>query len=77
LTLLSHLDCRRAGSGTTLIAAHGTGRRGYLMEYDPDYVDVSIERYRFQTGESAVHVETGLSVEELKEMRAKEKEAAE
>ncbi len=70
------LDCF-GGSGTTLIAAHGTGRRGYLMEYDPDYVDIAIERFHRLTGVSAVHVETGLSVEELKEMRAKEKEAAE
>lgn len=70
------LDCF-GGSGTTLIAAYGTGRRGRLIEYDPEYVDVSIERFRLLTGESAVHVETGLSVEQLKEIRASEKEPAE
>jgi hypothetical protein len=27
------------GSGSTLIAAHKTGRRAYLCEYDPQYCD--------------------------------------
>ena len=33
------------GSGSTLIAAHKTGRRGYLCEYDPIYCDRIINRY--------------------------------
>lgn len=39
-----------AGSGTTLIAAHRTGRRGAAIELDPGYVDVALERLRAVTG---------------------------
>jgi DNA methylase len=35
-----------AGSGTTLIAAEQTGRRGYGIEIDPLYCDVTIRRLR-------------------------------
>lgn len=52
------LDCF-GGSGTTLVAAHKTGRRGYLMEIDPAYVDVTIRRFEKLTGIEAVLVETG------------------
>lgn len=34
-----------AGSGTTLLAAVRTGRRGYGLELEPKYVDVAIARY--------------------------------
>jgi DNA modification methylase len=34
------------GSGTTLIAASQLGRTAYLMETDPKYCDVCVERYR-------------------------------
>ena len=33
------------GSGSTLIAAHKTGRRGFLAELDPKYVDRTIRRW--------------------------------
>jgi DNA modification methylase len=33
------------GSGSTLIAAHKTGRRGYLCELDPVYCDRIVRRY--------------------------------
>jgi DNA modification methylase len=46
------------GSGTTLIAAHKTGRRGYLMEIDPLYVDVTIRRFQKLTGIEAVLAES-------------------
>lgn len=52
------LDCF-GGSGTTLIAAHRTGRRGYLMEIDPVYVDVAIGRFAKLTGIEAVLADTG------------------
>lgn len=39
-----------AGSGTTLLAAHQTGRRCYAIELDPRYVDVALRRLRSATG---------------------------
>jgi DNA modification methylase len=41
------------GSGTTLIAAERTGRRARLVELDPRYVDVTVERWQNQAGKSA------------------------
>ena len=34
-----------AGSGTTLLAAHQTGRIGYGIEIDPTYCDVILKRF--------------------------------
>jgi DNA modification methylase len=45
------------GSGSTLIAAEQTGRRGFLMELDPLYVDVIVTRYEQFTGKQAVRQE--------------------
>ena len=42
------------GSGTTLIAAERTGRVARLLELDPRYVDVIIERWQGETGRDAV-----------------------
>ena len=47
------------GSGTTLIAAERTGRRARLIEFEPRYVDVTIERWQRLTGQTAVHAVTG------------------
>jgi DNA modification methylase len=58
-----------AGSGTTLIAAHKTGRRGYLIELDPLYIDVTVKRFEQLTGETAIHAETGCSFDEMREQR--------
>ena len=44
------------GSGTTLIACEENGRSAYVMEYDPRYVDVIINRWEEMTGEKAVLV---------------------
>lgn len=41
------------GSGSTLIAAEQLGRRAYLMELDPHYVQVIIERWQALTGKKA------------------------
>ena len=41
------------GSGSTLIAAQQTGRRAYLMEIDPAYCDVIVERFEKFTGQKA------------------------
>lgn len=42
------------GSGTTLIAAEKTGRRGYGIEIDPAYCDVAIRRLRAVCGLEAI-----------------------
>jgi DNA modification methylase len=41
------------GSGSTLIAAEQTGRRAFLMEVDPLYCDVIVQRYEQFTGHKA------------------------
>ena len=41
------------GSGSTLIAAERTGRTAYLMELDPLYADVIVQRYERFTGKKA------------------------
>ena len=46
------------GAGTTMIAAEKTGRRGRLLELNPIYVDVAIQRWQRLTGQAAYHAET-------------------
>jgi DNA modification methylase len=43
------------GSGTTVLAAERTGRRGHGIEIDPLYVDTTIERWERITGQQARH----------------------
>ena len=47
------------GSGTTMIAAERTGRRARLLELDPGYCDVVIQRWQDLTGGRACHAITG------------------
>jgi DNA modification methylase len=47
------------GSGTTIIAAEKNGRYGYLMELDPKYVDVIVQRWQEFTGQTATLESTG------------------
>lgn len=42
------------GSGTTLIACEQLGRTCYMMEIDPKYVQVIINRWEAMTGKKAV-----------------------
>ena len=42
------------GSGTTIMACEQDGRSGYLMELDPKYVDVIVDRWEKFTGEREV-----------------------
>ena len=44
------------GSGSTLMACEQTGRKARLMELDPVYCDVIIERWESFTGQKAVKV---------------------
>lgn len=39
------------GSGTTMVACEQLGRKAYLMEYEPRYVDVILDRYERLTGD--------------------------
>lgn len=47
------------GSGTTLMAAEQLGRVAYLMELNPKYCDVIINRWEEYTGKKAVRVRGG------------------
>jgi DNA modification methylase len=47
------------GSGSTLIACEQLNRRCYMMELDPKYIDVIIERWENFTGEKAVLLNRG------------------
>jgi DNA modification methylase len=44
------------GSGSTLIAAEQTGRKAFLMEIDPAYCDVIVQRWEQFTGRKAERV---------------------
>lgn len=68
------LDCSKrngtvldafAGSGTTLIAAERAGRRGFAIELEPRYVDVTLRRVRDFTGIEPLHLESGRALNEL------------
>jgi hypothetical protein len=58
------------GSGTTLIAAETTGRRGYGIEIDPAYCDVTIRRLYAVCGLDAVLDATGQPFAEIEADRA-------
>ncbi len=73
------LDCSRrkgivldafAGSGTTLVAAHKTGRRGFGIELDPLYCDVILRRMNKLTRLEAVLASTGDGFDAVAEARA-------
>lgn len=57
------------GSGSTLIACEKTNRHARLMELDPKYCDVIINRWQDFTGKQATHEASGKTYAELKEAR--------
>ncbi len=58
------------GSGTTLIAAHKSGRRARLMELDPKYVDVIVRRWQTWSGEQAVRDSDGVAFDDAADASA-------
>ena len=48
------------GSGSTLIAAHKTGRRAYLCELDPTCCDQIVRRWEAYAKDKAVKIASGL-----------------
>jgi DNA modification methylase len=56
------------GSGTTILAAERTGRRGYGIELDPLYVDLTIARWERMTKQSALHA-SGKSFAQMRAAR--------
>lgn len=60
-----------AGSGTTLLAAHQTGRRGFGIELDEKYCDVALRRLRDATGTEPVHAGTDETFSEREAATAK------
>lgn len=61
------------GSGTTIMAAERVGRRGYGIELDPLYVDVSVRRWQAFTKRDAVLQATGQTFDEVTTARSKGK----
>jgi DNA modification methylase len=59
------------GSGTTILAAERTGRRGYAIELDPGQVDTAIARWQRMTKQTAVHA-SGKAFEEMRAERQRE-----
>lgn len=75
------LDCSKrkglvldafGGSGTTLVAAERTGRRGAAIEIDPAYCDVIVRRLAKVCGLDATLEATGQSFDEVAAARAVE-----
>ncbi len=80
------LDCSKrkglvldafGGSGTTLVAAERTGRRGAAIEIDPAYCDVIVRRLAKVCGLAAVLEATGQSFDEVAALRRAEAPAKE
>ena len=57
------------GSGTTLVAAEQTGRRGYALEISPTYVDTIVKRVSEATGKQATLEHTGDTFEGVRAWR--------
>lgn len=59
------------GSGTTILAAERTRRRGYGIEIAPAYVDTALRRWAKLTGKQAVLAGTGQGFAEVTEERTR------
>ena len=63
------------GSGTTILAAERTGRRGYGIELDPLYIDLTIRRWQAMTRQAAKRAD-GRSFAEIEAERTTAPELA-
>jgi len=68
------LDCF-GGSGSTLIAAERARRKARLIEYEPKYCEVTIQRWEKQFGKEAVLADTGETFSEVAVRRNAEMDA--
>lgn len=59
------------GSGSTLIAAEKHGIDAFIMEFDPKFADVIIQRWQDFTGKAATHEATGKTYGELQAEQCK------
>jgi len=57
------------GSGTTILAAERTGRRGFGIEINPLFVDTAIARWEKMTGQQATNAD-GATFAEIKSERS-------
>src|SRR5882762_8037953 len=57
------------GSGSTLIGCERRGRHARLMEIDPKYCDVIVQRWQEYTGKEAVLEGDGRSFQEIAQER--------
>jgi DNA modification methylase len=58
------------GSGSTLIACETMGRKAWLIEIDPKYVDVIVKRWRDYTGRKPVLENDGREFEHISAERS-------
>ena len=61
-----------AGSGSTIIAAQKTGRVGFGIELEPNYVDSAVRRWEKMTGKQAVLDGSGTTFVEARALRQAE-----
>lgn len=59
------------GSGSTLIAAHKMGRSSRLMEFDPKFADVIVNRWQLYTGEKALREADGKPFDAVRPVKKK------
>jgi hypothetical protein len=64
------------GSGTTIVAAEQTGRRGYGIELDARYVDTAVRRWQKVTGKKAVLAGTDVTFDQVEALTSDLDQAA-